>query len=540
MGKPDSQAPALETPDRYVWASPAGDVRIQVEREAATRLRKAARTGAGGGLLIGEASEQPSRVVTIRAVEPLAWSLVMDDEERNQFEKAVNASGPRGRAVGYYRVQAGQELFLNASDLVLMKSFFPEPARIFLLLKRIPGSEPATRYFFWDGGLLRPGWTDAGLPFGRPQGDKEEPPPAAISAPATAAAPIFLDDEPPPRAPLRALWATAAVLLLAAAIPAAQRFSPAAFERARAWLAGPSRPPAAPARQSFALDVEKKLGDLVLTWNRSAPAIENAVRAVLFIRDGESERSYDVDITQLKTGIIFYSPQSGDVQFRLEVYGAGNAVAVASARVLSAALPPPLPIPPAQAPASSPPARADRTAAVRRVENSRPEPELQPRTLYFSYPRPAEPRQQPLEAPPLLAGARPSAAAPGAIVPSGVRVEAPAAAPSPPVPAAAAPKAPAPLRASDYVGPRVTRQVYPSVPAALRNMLKTENTIAVKVIIGPEGRVDRAEVVNRRGELSSYLAETALNTARMWRFEPARNGGRAVSSEMILNFRFSH
>ena len=546
MGKMDSRGAAastVEAPERYVWDSPGQEVRIFVEREAAESLREAARKGASGGLLLGECSEERPHTITVRGVEPLGWSLGMDDEERGRFEDAVKAAGAKGRAVGYYRAQLSQELFLTASDLVLMKSFFPESARIFLLLKRAPAREPATRFFFWESGLLRPGWTETGMPFGRPLARGEEPPPAVAAGPEPVL--MELPEELPRRRPRRRLRAAAVAILLAAAgLIAALRYTPV-VRHARGWLSpapAPSSP--APGRPTFALDVEKKLGDLVLTWSRSVPAIESATRAVLYIKDGVVDRSYDVDATQLKTGTVFYTPLSGDVQFRLEVYGTGEIPAIATARVLSAALPPPLPLPaPAERTQTAPPAGRRREES--REEVSRAAADPRPRTLYYAYPRPAEPPLQPIDAPPVLAAAKPAAQGPAAVMSPGVRVDAPAAAPPPapaPAPAPAKPAAlpPTPAaRVSDYVGPVVTRRVYPSVPGNVRAMLRSEARVEVKVAIDETGKVVAAEAVGRTGEMASYLSQSAVNTARMWRFQPARNNGKPVRSELILNFRFT-
>ncbi len=545
MGKLESTgapAPTVEVPERYVWDSPGQELRIVVEREAAERLREAAAKGVAGGLLVGECSEEPQRAVTIRGIDPLAWSLGMDDEERSRFEDAVKAVSAKGRAVGYYRAQPGQELFLTASDLVLMKSFFPEPARVFLLLKRAPAGEPPTRFFFWNRGLLRPGWTETAQPFGQPLARGEELPPAPVAEPETA--PVEIAEELPRRARPRRRFAAAAmvVLLGGAAVAAVLRYTPVA-RQARAWIAPPPAAPSAAGRPTFALDVEKKQSDLVLTWSRSAPAIETATRAVLYIRDGVVDRSYDVDVTQLKTGTVFYTPLSGDVQFRLEVYGAGELPAIASARVLSAALPPPLPLagaPPADEAGAALAAMEKATTAplpARREEAGRAPADGGPRSLYYAYRRTEAPRRQALDAPPLLGAAKPAAEGPAAVMPPGVRVDAPPPAPAParPAPLPAAP----PPRVSDYVAPVVTRRVSPSVPANVRALLRSEARVEVKVAIDETGKVVRAEAVSRTGEMSAYLSQAAVNTARLWRFQPARNNGKPVPSEMVLNFRFT-
>jgi hypothetical protein len=38
--------------------------------------------------------------------------------------------------------------------------------------------------------------------------------------------------------------------------------------------------------------------------------------------------------------------------------------------------------------------------------------------------------------------------------------------------------------------------------------------------------------------LNAYVREAALNAARLWQFEPARDSGKNIPSEMLLTFRF--
>jgi protein TonB len=69
------------------------------------------------------------------------------------------------------------------------------------------------------------------------------------------------------------------------------------------------------------LRVEHTGTDLLLTWNRDSAAIRNATRATLAITDGERHENYDMDLAQLRTGSIVYSPLGGDVSFQMEVIG---------------------------------------------------------------------------------------------------------------------------------------------------------------------------------------------------------------------------
>lgn len=68
------------------------------------------------------------------------------------------------------------------------------------------------------------------------------------------------------------------------------------------------------------LTASASAGSVHLQWDRQAPAVRQARRAVLWIREGDSERSVDLDLGHLRYGSVIYRKQSGRVQFRLDVF----------------------------------------------------------------------------------------------------------------------------------------------------------------------------------------------------------------------------
>jgi TonB family protein len=59
------------------------------------------------------------------------------------------------------------------------------------------------------------------------------------------------------------------------------------------------------------------------------------------------------------------------------------------------------------------------------------------------------------------------------------------------------------------------------------------------VQIDVRGRVVSAAPVKKpHGGLDAYLASTAVQAARQWRFEPARENGRAVPGSQTIHFVF--
>ena len=82
------------------------------------------------------------------------------------------------------------------------------------------------------------------------------------------------------------------------------------------------------------LSVAENRNELNVTWNRSVPAIVHAKRGVLSITDGPNRQDLELSGLQLREGRVHYSPQSGDVRLRLEVFPEKQASVDESIRVL--------------------------------------------------------------------------------------------------------------------------------------------------------------------------------------------------------------
>jgi len=66
---------------------------------------------------------------------------------------------------------------------------------------------------------------------------------------------------------------------------------------------------------------------------------------------------------------------------------------------------------------------------------------------------------------------------------------------------------------------------------------RQEGRVLLKVHIDQHGRVEKISVAQSSGVAS--LDRAALETVRTWRFEPARRGGQAVATVVIVPIRFS-
>ena len=155
------------------------------------------------------------------------------------------------------------------------------------------------------------------------------------------------------------------------------------------------------------------------------------------------------------------------------------------------------------------------------AESARPEPE---RTAAPPAAPPAAPTSTPEKA------AKPS---------SSEALPVPSATPAPtpfPKPSQAPPAEAPPPPAQGSVAGRVLEQVLPEVPPQARGSIHGTVNIDVKVIAGPTGSVERAQLASEGS--SRYLAGLAVEAARQWRFSPPTVDGRAVASEWLLHFEF--
>jgi TonB family protein len=78
----------------------------------------------------------------------------------------------------------------------------------------------------------------------------------------------------------------------------------------------------------------------------------------------------------------------------------------------------------------------------------------------------------------------------------------------------------------------------PKVSEDVQSTITSDNTVKVRVRINESGRVIDATVVSATGPVATSLQGYSLETARRWRFRPARNNGQVVQSDRILEFLF--
>lgn len=110
-------------------------------------------------------------------------------------------------------------------------------------------------------------------------------------------------------------------------------------------------------------------------------------------------------------------------------------------------------------------------------------------------------------------------------------------APAPVLPVAA--PVPLPAEKPAATAPKAIHRVPPVVPASVRPRIHGSIPLDVRVKIDAHGRVTSAVPVSKpHTGVESFLATRAVYAAKQWRFEPAREDGKAVPGTEIIHFVF--
>ena len=309
-------------------------------------------------------------------------------------------------------------------------------------------------------------------------------------------------------------------------------------------------------KSALGLKAQRSGNDLQLSWDRNAPILLKATAGRLSITDGSIHKNLDLDLSELRSGSILYSPITDNVVLRLDVMGAGSATTSESVRIV-AGLPPPLP-----AQFQIPNAVHTPRSPSERVNSAAPP----------SAPRLADPPKQ-------ISGAE--AALKGLLSPGVLRPTS-----NDPLPAQSGPPEPSdesfsampspdtPLRAANTAPPSLSAPVPPEVeikssapvvklpsvaPPAPRVVDRISKVEPARLISGKDPvypRLARQDRVAGTVEVSFHigvdgtvrnftsvkgppmLVQPVLDAVRMRRYEPARLNGNPIDSELSLAFVF--
>jgi TonB family protein len=302
------------------------------------------------------------------------------------------------------------------------------------------------------------------------------------------------------------------------------------------------------------LRIERNAGQLVVSWNRSAPAIATARKATLYIQDGENNEPVDLALEQLRAGSVWYSPLTNDVSFKLELtdpqsgkttselvrYLAGRpSPAVAATEQPGATVPSTSAPAPAQTAAVTQPAATQPAATQPKPAEPQPEgaapKQFQP-PVTAAPPRPeslaarlSRPAEEIPEPPTLADQSNPLSGRPMLSVP---QVNAAA----PPRPAAPRPQQAAP---APNVGGRVQEavlrtRVEPVYPP-LAKQARVSGIVTVQATIGADGRVKKAVAVSG----PPLLRPAAVDAVNRWIYEPGKLNGQPVETTANIQINFS-
>ena len=391
---------------------------------------------------------------------------------------------------------------------------------------------------------------------------KEE---AAAPAVVTMAAPSFAQpsDEAEPGLFSRMKWVIVAALL--AIVLVGGYFGYQAMR-------SPAGEAAKPADSSLALKVERNAGQLLLTWNRASTLISSATRATLSITDGDHKEDVDLDLGQLRSGSVFYSPMTNDVSFRLEISDVKNGKSLAeSVRVLAGRPSPTVAaMPPSAMKTATDAADKPGSGVAAQPVNETPAPPVAPAAVEqpkvtagpavtAAPPKPASlaarlraPEPQDLPAPPtlessgsVLSGSAPasstSLAAPPPTAPrqEPAQTAKPAAQPSAqaaqtpvqqPAPTAPVQVAPAGGRASEA---RLIKRVSPNYPVLARQT-RVSGIVRVRALVGKDGKVKKVSALSG----PPMLRQAATDAVRLWIYAPAMLNGEPTDSETQVDVSF--
>lgn len=274
---------------------------------------------------------------------------------------------------------------------------------------------------------------------------------------------------------------------------------------------------------SLELRAERREGALRVSWNRDTSLVNHAKDGTLSIRDGDLQpQELHLELEQLRTGSVVYSPTNKSVLFQLEVTGRDKTKTRETILALAA------PKSHLTAVAASRPAAG---SSSRNRKSFRP-----PRSLYdFSKPGrvvlvdpPAQAASFFLEASALveqLAIAQPKVAPLPPPEPQQDRITPRQAQPLPVTPA--------------LVAARPIHESLPNLPRAIRATVISEVGVQIKVQVDESGRVVRIAPLGSTGPASAAIVRISEEAAQQWRFAPASRGNQPVASEVVLTFRYT-
>jgi len=482
------------------WSVEGKPVSIHLRASVAGQIRKLANISSGnppvenGGILWGRIRDtgEGYYLISIEEIDTVScdhergegWAL--SENDRRQLGKRLQQKRGDLQPVGYWRSHRRLGLYLDKRDLDLMEAFFPQPWSVVLCVR-----PPATAgYFIWENGDIR-----------RTSSYREFELPDAVQL---AVAPS------PPRYVNWRKWAATA------AVAAALITTPFLLK---------STDPSTPFNQ-LSMRAHTRPGVVRLSWDTRSNLLRDATGAVVWIADGPEESKLELTREQVRAGSLEYIPFAPNVNFRMQVGQFMESLSVEAALLPGKTTDsPPVVVASARNQSGSleaPRVRRARTA-TRKLDPPRP--------VRVNSDQPMSKRLEDVPAPPQVAMAparfeRPPLPQQPINVPKvSATVEKPGSSPLKKVFGWMIPG-----RKKDFVPAKPVRQVQPHVA------WDEPTSVAVRVEIDQKGVVRDADLLTKR--IDGHLGRSAVEAAKRWRFEPARQEDRPVESSMVVKFLF--
>ena len=340
----------------YRWDAPDGSCSVTLGFHLMDELRRQAieaylslpKRGAEiGGLLFG-AVRQGGSAFHIDACEDLpceyrfgpSYKLSQTDYVLVSERLAQHQCEGSQPVIGLYRSYTGREAALDQTDLELMRSVLPHPHCISLLLQPLSAEKCMARFQLGGDDATAAGRLYE--PFLIEAGQLTVEAPAEPVSPRAAVAPAEPLEEPPVETPRptpvllapharRRRWEEdesargsqillPVLLCVLAAVAGAAAYGFWTLQRQPRWA-------------PMGLDVTAAARELMLSWDSTAPAIEQASRGVMSVTDGSAQKQFPLTAAQLRGGKLSYKPSNANVLFRVLVYDADNRASGDSLRV---------------------------------------------------------------------------------------------------------------------------------------------------------------------------------------------------------------
>ena len=370
------------TGEYYAWQPEGHPISVHLQYSAIDKLTLEVMRGFGsiprrgaevGGLLLGSSELiDGQRVIYIRDFHPVACehskgpSYLLSDKDYENLDAGLELWRPSSDRdgmyiVGFYRSHTRDGLSMVQEDINIFDAYLPEnsgtAAKVLLLIKPYATRVSVGAFFFREDGVFeRTSASYLEFPFRRkelgggtspterlataarfgeqrikeqpiqfpqiPSGDPDETPPqvqkvySQSSRKVDLTAPNFGYDEKPvvKQGKFKSGWVWIPLSAIFLFMGVLLGFQTAINMRPRG--------PAAVGAEVFQLSLTaiKSSDTLNVTWDRQAPAIRTAGHGVLYIKDGDFNKSLNLDASELQVGSVVYRKPSGSVLFKLEVY----------------------------------------------------------------------------------------------------------------------------------------------------------------------------------------------------------------------------